>query len=248
MKKDKTSKKNVILIPVEKLQEGFDLCKKQMEMLIESSQILYNSKKYSPSIALSVLAREESAKLERISQHITLSLGISKKEWSSMTQGFVHEKKLVNPVKFAVKFAKWEGKKRFEKMERWGEKHGYGEMPASYEDFMKVEEKHYERLRSLNEIKKECFYVDWKESCWKILFNRSEEELEALSLVELTGMKYLFYGFVKQDLMFKKGQKSGKELDTVKEKFDDIDEFMKTKQFKIKAKVAWSIYEEYFKS
>lgn len=249
MKTAETSKNDVILIPVEKLQQGFDLCRKQMEMLIESSQILYDSKKYPLSIALSILAREESAKLQLIDMYISAGHGISKKQWDYLTRGYVHERKLKDPVKFSVDFAKWQGEKRYKQVQKWGKNHGLGELPADYDDFMKVGEKDYARLLSLNEIKKDCFYLDWRDSSWKIFLDKSEEDLEALSLVELTGMKYLMYGFIISNLRIKKKDEMlQKELDAFKEKFDNIDDFMKTKQFHVKAKKAWSIYEQYFKS
>ena len=248
MKKDETSKNDVILIPVEKLQQGFDLCRKQMEMLIESSQILYDYKKYPLSIALSVLAREESAKLQLIDMHIISSSGISKGTWDYITRGYVHERKLKDPLKFSVDYTKWQGKKLYKQVQKWGKNHGYEQSPVNYEDVMKIEDKHYARLVSLNAIKKDCFYLDWKDSSWKIFLDKSEEDLEALSLVELTGMKYLLYGFIKHNLnRLKKDDKLQKELDAFKEKYDTINEFMKTKQFHVKAKKAWSIYEQYFK-
>ena len=158
MKKDEASKKNdVILIPSEKLQHGFDLCREQMELLIDSAEILHNSKKYPILLALSVLAREESAKLELINMHIGTPFGISKREWDSVTKGFVHENKLVNPVKFAQYYAKRVGKDMFEKVQEWGKNQGYEPASANYEDFMSVTEEHLKRLASLNVIKKKLF-------------------------------------------------------------------------------------------
>jgi AbiV family abortive infection protein len=252
MKKDETSKNDFILIPVEKLQQGFDLCRKQMEMLIESSQILYDSKKYPLSIALSILSREESAKLQLIDMHVSARHGISKKQWDHLTRGYVHERKLKGPVKFSVDFTKWQGKKLYTQVQKWGKNHGLGELPVNYDDIMKIGEKDYARLLSLNEIKKDCFYFDWRDSSWKIFLDRSGEDLEALSLVELTGMKYLMYGFIRSNLRHnlrikKKDEALQKELDAFNEKYDNIAEFMKTKQFHFKSKKAWSIYEQYFK-
>lgn len=248
MKKDETSKNDVILIPVEKLQEGFDLCRKQMELLIESAELLHQSKKYSISIALSVLAREESAKLSLIGKQIDGALGISKREWESITRGFVHEHKLKNPVKSTVDLVRSLSKGDFEKLKKRMKDDGT-ETIVTYEDVMNITEEHYKRLSSLNEIKKDCFYLNWVEPSWKIFFSRSKEQLEAVSFVELVHVKIILYGLAGLNLVSKKkDERFQTEFDEVQKKRKQSLEILRTKQFKVKDMIAWSVYKQYFKS
>jgi len=55
-----------ILIPTDKLKEGLQKEANHIESLLEASQILYDAKKYSLSLPLSVLALEEVTKLRLI--------------------------------------------------------------------------------------------------------------------------------------------------------------------------------------
>ena len=91
--------------------------------------------------------------------------------------------------------------------------------------------------------------MDWKDSDWNTFFKRSKEQLEAISLVELSGVKWILYGLILSNLMFreKENEKLHKEFILIKEKLDETKRFRSTKQFKIKLMIAQSVYKQYFK-
>lgn len=73
-----------ILIPKEKLLEGFGCCKEQIANLLSDSKKLYESKKFMSSIALSTLAHEEVGKLNIIRVHMALKKDITRLTWDGI--------------------------------------------------------------------------------------------------------------------------------------------------------------------
>ena len=106
-----------ILIPPEKLKDGFEKQSEQIELLLESSEILLKNEKYSHSLSFSILAHEEVAKLRTIRQHLLQNKGITRKEWIDLTKGGSHKEKLIKHSKDKKKHLEETGHNRFEASE-----------------------------------------------------------------------------------------------------------------------------------
>jgi len=79
------SKRDKNLIPVEALEEGFEACRLLTELMLKSSETLLDSNQFSSPITLSILALEESTKLELIHiKKIMTSQPIKEGEWEKL--------------------------------------------------------------------------------------------------------------------------------------------------------------------
>src|SRR5439155_16808714 len=121
-------------------------------------------------IALSILALEESAKLELIHKKIMMSEPIREKEWKKITNDSeAHIKKLVKPVRDENSAMKLLGKESYEKLQKLSSRLGFGNMP-SFDDVTSIDDSHFDYYRTLNKIKKDCIYLDWNVSDWFSFF------------------------------------------------------------------------------
>lgn len=186
-----------ILIPTSQLQSGFDECRKQIETLIDSAQILYDKRKFSISLPLLILAREEYAKLTLFLMHIVENDGITKKEWLEYTRGGgVHSNKLTGVVKKAKKRIERDGPEKYEEMQEFYLKKGFGTRKRVYEDTVSINPQTIENLNNLNTIKQDCFYLDWQDGEWNIITKRSNRQLKALVYTSMTSIQQLLYGHI----------------------------------------------------
>src|SRR5574342_1409631 len=87
----------------EKISDGYRKCKRHIESLLDSSQILLDSNQYATSLALSILAREELAKLLVLQDHIKNKTEITCDEWNKLTkntkESTAHRFRLTFPAK-----------------------------------------------------------------------------------------------------------------------------------------------------
>jgi len=179
-----------ILIPADQLEDGF---KKQIEhinYLLESSEILFDNKKYSLSLALSVLAHEEVTKLRTIRGHLRKNQGITKKEWSDLTRGGSHKEKLIKPSKDKEKRLQEIGEEGFEVARRLKQMIGDPLSSTKYSQ-MKREKDDYLIMGKLDILKQDSFYLNWKDSKWfSINLKLTKKQLQAMALVNLEITKW----------------------------------------------------------
>jgi len=178
-------------IPISKLKEGLEKCKKQIQMLLDTCDALIKTEKYPSSIAFIILALEEFQKLRAISQHIKNNTPISKNEWDNLTK---HLYKLTTPYKEAVKTTKKLSSEKLKDLLNFRKKLGF---EAGFD-------KHYfdERqnqlmiklLKKYNLIKQDCFYLNFKNNDWFSIFeSNTKKEQKAIAYALRFQVKIIFY-------------------------------------------------------
>jgi len=189
-----------ILIPAKKLKDGLDKDVRHIASLLEASEILYESKKFSESLPLSILALEEVTKLKTIRDHYIKKMGITNKEWFDLKKGGSHKKKLTQPSEERKKRLHEMGEERFEVARQLKQMIGDPLGNLSYEQ-MKNASKGYLNMGKLDKIKQDCFYLDWQDSKWvSARIKLSPKQLEALSWVSLEITKW----FLNQIMLYSK--------------------------------------------
>lgn len=254
--------KNEIIIPLDRLQEGHSKCAKHIELLIDSCDVLLSSRKYPTTIALSILALEESAKLELIQNHLIHNVGISKKEWDSVTSYGSHSKKLKNPVREEVEAFKRVGKEIVDHVGEWNE-YLFGFPTPSYEDYQSITEKHYEYFGKLNFVKQDCLYMKWDNSKWKTFSIFSENQQKALAFYRVVHTKLVYYESMINNRFFQitkdidvtlktvpqthisKHKKQFDELNIFRDKLIKTHELEQTKNYKNASTIVGSMMREY---
>lgn len=185
-----TSNEFCVLIPKEKLVEGFEKCREQVVRLLYDSKTLYDSNNFISSIVLSILAHEEIGKLNLIRLHINANSDISEEEWKNNTKPGSHTYKGSAFYGIALEGLKKMGETRYNQVVEEERKNGSTQKFLSYRELLKREANIRKHLNTLNEIKKACLYLDWKNSDWfEISEIYSSHELQLLSnhLLDLVG-------------------------------------------------------------
>ena len=234
-----------IAIPFENLQEGFEISKRQIELLLESSNILSSENKFSIALTLTILAREELSKLDLIENCIDKRINLSKKEWMKITKYGSHKEKLQGLIKNAKKRVEESGPEVYKWTQDNIEKFGYGEIKNNYEDAVKIDPSISANLGIMNFIKQDSWYLDWnwENSSWKILTKMfDKKQIESMAYITLIGTEFLFYTFIfiNRHSRFLMGESSTtlqKERDHYKLKSDEMKNIMYSSMFKRKKSV-----------
>lgn len=240
-----------ILIPVSKLQSGFDECRKQIEILIDSAKILYDKRKFSIALPLLILAREEYAKLTLLLMHMVEKKGITKKDWLDYTRGGgVHSNKLTGVLKKAKKRIEKEGPENYKKMQETYLQKGFGVRKKTYEETVTIDPQTIENLNHLNMIKQDCFYLDWVDGQWNIITKRSNRQLKALVYTTMTSVQQLLYGHIFMNCLDRINKNQGDE-----ETYSEFNEYyskwvekkheLYSKKFLEKLKIVHVVLKEY---
>jgi AbiV family abortive infection protein len=182
-----------ILVPKDKLSDGFEKSKNHVEFLLESSKILYDKKKYSLSIPILVLALEECYKMRFILDHITKDVGITKSEWDDITKGRdVHKSKLKKVYSEPKKEIEEHGEENYKIISSFMAKMGDKTIWKSYPESIEISQYVEERLAKLDVIKQDCFYLGWKKADWYNFIQISLKQREALAYHLLYVVKVMF--------------------------------------------------------
>lgn len=246
--------KDEILIPPEKLQQAFDESRKQIEILLSSSKLLHGNYKYSTSIALSILALEEIAKLQEIQTHIDQKKGFTKKEWNSLKGGAgVHLRKLQGPLENAKKNIEKLGPHGYEQGKIQLRSLGYNVSDFSYENAIKIADSAMENLAKLNLVKQNCLYLDWKNGDPYIITTKTNEQLESFAYISIVDVEFYLYGSITNNanqriLRGDTSEKIIQERGSYDVKTNEKRKEMLSKDFQNKKLIAHSIFDEYDKS
>jgi len=189
----KTNKIDKILIPKEKLRQGFKKCREHILSLLSDSKSLYDSDRYLSSIGLSILANEEVGKLNLIRAHIVQNSDIVESEWNEMSKFGSHSFKLTSFYQHSLEDVMKLGKDQYDKTVEEERKRGNKIKFRKFSEVVKHQQILKNRLKKFNEIKKACFYVDWKNSDWfsaSSFYSKHELNLIANFLLDFTGYQF----------------------------------------------------------
>mgnify|MGYP000040500184 CR=1 FL=1 len=187
-------------IPEKYLKEGFKKQIHHIENLLESSQLLYDSKKYPSSLSLSILALEEITKLRLIREHLRKKEGISEKDWKNMKKGGSHKMKLVQPSMQRKKRLEDMDEQKYDAIEEFKKSTGSPFDRMTFSEMKKATEK-YSMMAKLDKIKQACFYLDWDGKNWvSAKLNLTKRELESLTFYSLNSAKW----YLNQTILYTK--------------------------------------------
>ena len=167
-------------IPLSKLEGGFHDGFAHVQKMIDSSIILHESGRHSMSIAIAILAHEEVSKLRYVVAHIRDQEPIDLKEWKELSGWGSHNAKL---EKFYTDSFNDIMKLCAEHPEKVLEVNPDLTM-KDVMDFPKLAGPEYRTFPwiKLNDIKKECIYLDWKDDgCSTFDANATRDERVALA-------------------------------------------------------------------
>jgi len=238
-------------IPNEKLLDGFLKGIEHIDQLLKSCVKLNESKNYSISIAMSVLAFEELTKLRLIETRLRGNKPIKKQEWISITKGGSHTLKQVKMLDDSMQEVVKMGEGHHKKVQELDKKLGHP-IPPSIPEMLKEYEKWKHKMKNLNKIKQDCLYLNWKNSGWSTFAQEySLKEQEALSEVLFVQNHLLLFDLI-LEYKFPSVPLNEKSIkfqqyrdDPIRKKQVEIHKKSQSNDFKKKISVAKSIIENY---
>lgn len=172
----------MILIPKEKLQEGFEQCYNHVALLLSDSKKLYDERRFVSSISLAILAYEEIGKLELIRIHLYEKSDITEEQWKELSAFGSHFFKLLTFYQRALDAIKRLGKEGYDRIVEDEKKRGSQVKFKTFEEIINNEATFKTSIKKFNSVKKSCFYLDWKNNDWfSITSFYTEHELELLA-------------------------------------------------------------------
>ena len=239
-------------IPLPKLENGFRKGIVHIQRMMDSSIILHKSEHHSMSIAISILTHEELTKLRDMVVHIRDQKPIIWKEWKEISRGGSHEAKLEKLYNDALNDVLQMGPAHHEKVQELNRKIGRNDIT----DFpIRADmERQISLFKNLNDIKKECIYLDWKDGDW-ITFEINNTTREQAALAEVLHVQNLLT-FLTVQLEYKYPTVSLDERsfkfkayknEPIRKQLYDIEKYTKTKTFAEKNQTATSVIKKYSK-
>ena len=237
-------------IPLPKLEEGIEKGMKHIQEMNESSRILLESGHHSISIAISVLAHEELAKLRDMVVHLRDKKPITWMEWKELSRGGSHGAKLVKLHKDALNDVIQRGEAHHKDVQELHRKIG-ANIPMDFPTRADME-RQISIFKNLNDVKKECVYLDWKDGDW-ITFETNTNTDERAALAEVLCIQNLLT-FVTVQLEHRHPTVSSDERssgfkayqnDPIRMQMIAIEEYCKTKTVVEKIQTATSVINRY---
>ena len=186
-------------IPKEKTSDGYKKCKRHIENLLYSSQILYDARQYSLSLALSILAREEIAKLLVIQDHLKNNTEISSIEWIKLTkntkESTAHKFRLTFPHKLMREHIQSFTRAEFERMEQERRQMGIS-LGMPYEQAMALTSDFDKAYEKLDNVKQECLYLGWNGKWNSLSIKLEANEVQGLAYVHLLDIETNYYSAI----------------------------------------------------
>jgi len=164
-----------ITIPNSKLEEGFQLCKAQSKMLLDSSEILSKKRKYVISIGLSILAKEELTKMRIFYRFLIRGLAIEQDMWKVLTD---HNVKLGLPFFLVSHSLRKKSPLEIVQVKNFANKMGIKTNLSVLDTLKEPNEKYIQFVESLDIVKQDCHFVNWINNDWFSLLNNYDENTQ----------------------------------------------------------------------
>lgn len=182
-----------------KVQVGYELCKSHILSLLESSEILYKSKKFTESLSLSILAREEVAKLIALQDHLKNNTSMPYDEWLKLTkntkESTAHKQRLVEPMRQSREYVQSMPPSFFETMKDERKKMGLSE-GFQYAAAMSLTPEFEKSFEKLDKVKQACFYFGLNKNWYNLSILLEKNEKDALAYATLIATKILYYSTI----------------------------------------------------
>ena len=220
-----------VLIPKEKLHEGFERGKEQVSLLLQDARHLYDGEKFVSAIALTILANEEVGKLNVIRTHIVEKRDILDSEWEELSKMGSHGNKLLRFYELGYNTLEEIGEEKYNKLIEDEKRKGSNVKFKKYSELISHKSKMHEMLKRLNNIKKGCFYLDWKNNSWVTMltiYDEHETALLANFLLDFTG--YEFFTEL-LDYKYQNGNVEDKKNDSLWEEREKYTQRIYTKEY-----------------
>jgi len=183
-------------IPKGKISDGYKKSKRQIESLLDSSQILYNSKQYATSLSLSILAREELAKLLVLQDHLKDGTKISCDEWKKLTKNTKNVTAHKFRLTYSPKVSREGVQKKFTRAmheQMVSERKQLG-LPTgmSYEQMMLITSEYEKGYEILDKIKQDCWYLGWDGKWNSLQIKLDANEIKGLAYINLNDTNSMY--------------------------------------------------------
>lgn len=225
-----------IKIPVEQLDEGMKKSKKQAKMHLDSAKILLKKRKYTSSIILSILGKEEITKLRIFRIHLKGNNVIDNKAWKELTN---HKVKLALPYLLAYQGLRKKTVSELMEIEQAYRIEGI-ETKVKIEELSKpINVRHIQFLECLDFLKQDSQFIGWINDDWfSVLENYDEKTQESLANVMYHEGMQDYYGML-LTLKWKKGDPVKIPRTITGDKYKKNALVMQTKQYKQMQKITY---------
>ncbi|MGI0056337.1 MAG: AbiV family abortive infection protein [Nitrosarchaeum sp.] len=215
-------------IPNSKLAEGIELCKKQSKMLLDSSNILYEKRKYVTSIGLSILAKEELTKIRIFNRMQIRNLPIEHNLWKILND---HRVKLGLPYYLSYLSLRRRSPLDIVKIRNMYLKEGIDPKMNAVDLVKPLNVKGLKLLESLDLLKQDCHFLNWIDNDWfSILGNYDENTQKAIAHILYTEYFTDYLGIL-LGLKYKSGDKFEIPHTITGNKFRKVIKYMESKDF-----------------
>lgn len=164
---------------------------------MKSSQILYDAKQYEQSFTLSILAREELAKLLVIQNHLKDKTAMSIEEWKELTKGTkestAHKIRLTLTQKISREEIQKLTPEQYEEIQIQRERLGAERSTVGYVEAMSLNETYDRFYEKFDQLKQECFYLGWNGNFFTLSIRLDPNELQGLAYAHLMTIKQNYY-------------------------------------------------------
>lgn len=227
-----------VTIPGSKLEQGIELGKKQSKMLIDSSEILYKKRKYVTSIGLSILAKEELAKIRIFNRMKKRGLPIDHDLWKILND---HRVKLGLSLYIAYHTLKKKSVVDIVKIRSMYIKEGI-DPKLNAVDFIKpINVKGLKFLESLDLVKQDCHFLNWVNENWySILENYDEKTQKAIAHTLYTEVYEDYLGIL-LSLKYKRGDPIAIPKTITGNKFKKAWKYIQTNEFEKMRDLAYNV-------
>lgn len=163
-----------VSISIEKLHEGIEKGMVQSKLLLDSSKILLDKKKFVTSISLSILSKEESAKVLTFRDFLKKNKPIDSTAWKELTN---HKIKSALPFLRAWKNLRKMSEKDRRKVQEAFQNDGIDQINWSDLD-QSFNIKYVQLLESLDFLKQDCQFINWINDDWFSILNNYGKKLQ----------------------------------------------------------------------
>lgn len=216
-------------------------------MLVNSTEVLHNNKKYLLSIAICILAEEEISKLDFLRDHYKKKNPVLFREWKQIRD---HKEKLTTPFIEGLEAVKNMSKEQYETAIAVRKSQG-GDNLIPYDELIKLGDSFdIKNLEKFDIVKQDGFYATFRDNNWfSILTDIPIKQQEAISFTKMLALKLAYYDLLLSFQFDLINDSTFAELQNneLTKKMIEINKVKKSNAFQTKAILASSALKKFYK-
>jgi len=233
-----------VSIPNSKLEKGIELGKVQAKLLLDSSEILCEKRKYVTSISLAILAKEELTKIRIFNKMLTKGLTIENDVWQILTD---HRIKLSLPYYQAYERLRRKSLPTLVKLQNAYKNEGI-DLSFNIINLIKpINIEHLKFLQSLDLVKQDCQFLNWINNDWYSILNNYNINLQKAVCYTIYYESLSDYLNLSLSLKYKRGDPIAIPKTITGNKLRKVLKYMQTDEFKKIRKFAYETIQRDYK-